>query len=289
MAQPESCCNFPPPRRTLQAPLYTQLLRDQACRFCRELGSPTSAASSVAFAAAAAGRAADTGAAPAFDVISVRIQHLAERVEILSHMSCRFSQSHSHTGGAASAVGKELPCSCQSPDTSYASAKLCCCALHQVRVVAAKQQGEGRQQFTAYLLAVEAEGGASWEVTRRFSDFQVCPTYKICTSDLIMHALKAGLRPSAGGCLSRWLQLAREMLPPVIKFVFPVAAGFEASPSNGGGAGGAAGVMGPPFQNALHHRGQQVCLMRTARSSQEALCCALPLIRSSHGGGRTLT
>jgi len=54
-------------------------------------------------------------------------------------------------------------------------------------VVAAKQQGEGRQQFTAYWLAVEAEGGASWEVTRRFSDFQVCRTCKICISDLIMH------------------------------------------------------------------------------------------------------
>lgn len=43
----------------------------------------------------------------------------------------------------------------------------------QVRVAGAETHGEGRKQFTAYRLAVEAEGGKSWEVSRRFSDFQV--------------------------------------------------------------------------------------------------------------------
>lgn len=40
-------------------------------------------------------------------------------------------------------------------------------------MVRADTCGEGRKQHTAYVLAVEAEGGRSWEVARRFSDFQV--------------------------------------------------------------------------------------------------------------------
>lgn len=45
--------------------------------------------------------------------------------------------------------------------------------VSQVRIVGVETLGEARKQYTVYRLAVEAEGGASWEVARRFSDFQV--------------------------------------------------------------------------------------------------------------------
>ena len=40
-------------------------------------------------------------------------------------------------------------------------------------MAAAETAGEGRSRHTLYRLAVEAEGGEAWHVTRRFSNFQV--------------------------------------------------------------------------------------------------------------------
>ena len=58
------------------------------------------------------------------------------------------------------------------------------------------QQQSGSSTFTAYRLDVEADGGRSWAVRRRFSDFT---------------ALRAALKPHAGPASmpASWLELSK--------------------------------------------------------------------------------
>ena len=59
-----------------------------------------------------------------------------------------------------------------------------------------EQQQSGSSTFTAYRLDVEADGGRSWVVRKRFSDFT---------------ALRAALKPHAGpaGLPPSWLELSK--------------------------------------------------------------------------------
>ena len=59
-----------------------------------------------------------------------------------------------------------------------------------------EQQQSGSSAFTAYRLDVEADGGRTWAVRRRFSDFTALRTA------LKLHAGPAGLPPS-------WLELSK--------------------------------------------------------------------------------
>lgn len=139
---------------------------------CREPASPASATSSAAFAAAAAGRFSDSGAAPACDVISVRLSpRTCLAVSLCDTAAC------THLAAVAAVLIPWRKSSRAAGQLAVNAAGMTeprgsLCDL-QVYVAAAETRGEGRQQFTAYRLAVEAEGGISWEVARRFSDFQV--------------------------------------------------------------------------------------------------------------------